>query len=119
MTMLKMCKTCTYYKDGLCQKDIKPSFCHIRTRRGVYNNIEDSNITFETPFKQVLKFKSETQKEHFIKIVSYRLQQLNAIEGKLFRYTDNLTKSFDLTNLVMLTYNKAYKEVTNGKLQDS
>ena len=112
--MLKICESCTYCKEGACVKDIKPSLCTIRTRRGMYVNLEDSNITFTSPFNKVYKFKSETQKSKFLKLLEYRLERLNAIEGSIFRYTDCDTKTFDLTNLVMLCYEKTYKESINN-----
>lgn len=112
--MLKICESCTYYNEGVCVKDIKPSLCNIRTRRGVYLNLEDSNIEYTSPFGKVYKFKSETQKDKFLKDLDYKLKRLNAIEGSIFRYTDCDTKTFDLTNLVMLCYEKTYKESINN-----
>ena len=117
--MLEMCKSCTYYGEGVCLKDNKPSLCTIRTRKGCYNNLNDSNITFTSPFNKVYKFKSETQKNKYLKILEYRLSRLNAIEGSIFRYTDCDTKSFDLTNLVMLCYDKTYKESINNGNKNS
>ena len=112
--MLEMCKSCTYYSEEACLKDIKPSLCTIRTRKGCYVNLEDSNITYTSPFGITYKFKSETQKNKYMKMIEYRLARLNAIEGSVFRYTDCDTKTFDLTNLVMLCYEKTYKESINN-----
>lgn len=118
--MFKMCETCTYMKDGLCTKGEKPSLCTVKTKKGIYKNRADSNIIIETPFGETLRFKSETEKGHFERLLNYRLERLNAIKGVIYRYTDATTKTFDLTNLVMLTYKKTYKEVVeDGKIQYS
>lgn len=103
------CLTCTYFINNECSKSYKPHICPVRTRKGIYKNLEDSNIFVNTPFGKY-KFPSETTKGKFEKMLDYRLTQLRAVKGVIFKYTDKATKTFDLTNIVMLCYEKTYRE---------
>ena len=108
-TVYKKCETCTYFDNGNCIKEYKPRECPVKTYRGRYNKIEDSNIIVKTPFGNY-KFPSVTTKQKFEKMLDYRLKQLRVCKGIIFKYTDTATKTFDLTPLVMLCYEKTYKE---------
>lgn len=105
----KLCNDCTYFINNKCSKNFKGYNCKIRTQGGRYINLDDSNIEIQTPFGNY-KFPSQSTKIKFEKMLEYRLKQLTAVKGTIFKYTDRATKTFDLTPLVMLCYEKTYKE---------
>lgn len=105
----KICNGCTFLVEGKCTKNYKGYTCPIRTKGGRYVKLDDSNIEINTPFG-TYKFPSESTKVKFEKMLEHRLKQLSVIEGTIFKYTDRATKTFDLTPLVMLCYEKTYKE---------
>lgn len=81
-----------------------------KTRRGVFINIEDSDITYEHNGK-VYKFSSNKKREMFLKRVNEAVEALNKLNGKVFRYTEILTEKYDITDLLNGVYDKVYKNM--------
>ena len=58
----------------------------IKTRRGVFINLADSDIIY-THNGTTYKFSSNKKREIFLKRVSESINALNKLNGKMFRYT--------------------------------
>lgn len=82
----------------------------IKTRRGVFINLEDSDITFEHNGK-VYKFSSHKKRQMYLKRISESIEALNKLNGKLFRYTDVLKKDYTITDLLDGVYDKVYNNM--------
>ena len=81
-----------------------------KTRRGVYINIEDSDIVFSHNGK-VYKFSSFKKREIFLKRVSESINAIKKLNGKIFKYTDVLGKDYNIDALLNGVYDKVYKNM--------
>lgn len=80
----------------------------IKTRRGVYIKLEDSDITLEYMGK-VYKFTSVKKREIFLKRVVENINALHKLNGKIYRYTSPTKKCYNLKTLCDNVYDKVYK----------
>lgn len=78
-----------------------------RTRRGVFINLDDSNITY-VHNGTTYKFSSNKKREIFLKRVTESINAINKINGKLFRYTDIPNKDYNIDELINGVYDKVY-----------
>ena len=78
----------------------------IKTRRGVFINLKDSDILF-THNDKVYKFSSQKKREIFMKRCADAIILLKKLQGKIFRYTEN-TKDYNLNGLIEGVYDKIY-----------
>ena len=81
-----------------------------KTRRGVYINLADSDIVY-THHGTTYKFSSNKKREIFLKRVSESINALNKLNGKIFRYTEILTKDYNIDGLLNGVYDKVYKNM--------
>lgn len=82
----------------------------IKTRRGVFIDLNDSDITYCYNDK-VYKFSSQKKKEIFLKRVAESILAIDKLNGKLFRYTEILGKDYNLEDLYNGVYEKVYKNM--------
>lgn len=108
------CNNCVHLKSGGCELCNKPYLCKNVTRRGVFKNVNDSNITWYG-----FRFPSQAKKQKFIKLVTQRVNAVNKIKNFVFKYTDNCEKVFAINDLKMLILNKTYKEVVSSGNKDN
>ena len=81
-----------------------------KTRRGVFINLEDSNIVY-THNGTTYKFSSNKQREIFLHRVSESINALNKLNGKIFRYTEIINKDYSIEDLLNGVYDKVYKNM--------
>lgn len=81
-----------------------------RTRRGVYINLEDSDI-FVVHNEKIYKFSSQKKKEIFLKRIDESINAINKLNGKLFKLSGLLSKDYDITNLLDTIYDRVYKNM--------
>lgn len=81
-----------------------------KTRRGVYINLADSDITY-THNGTTYKFSSFKKREIFLKRVQESINALNKLNGKIFRYTEVVGKDYSLEDLLDGVYDKVYKNM--------
>lgn len=83
----------------------------LKTRRGVFINLEDSDITLEYDGK-LYKFSSIKKRDIYIKRVNEAIANLNKLKGKLYRLSGvNGEKDFDLNRLIPNIYDNIYKNM--------
>lgn len=82
----------------------------VKTRRGVFINLDDSDITYEHNGK-VYKFSSYKKRQMYLNQVRQSIEALNKLNGKLFRYTDVLKKDYTISDLLDGVYDKVYKNM--------
>ena len=80
-----------------------------KTRRGVYINIEDSDIVYSHNGK-IYKFSSFKKREIFLKRVSESISAIKKLNGKIFKYTE-LSKDYNIDALLNSVYDKVYKNM--------
>lgn len=83
-----------------------------KTRRGVYINLDDSDIVY-THNGTTYKFSSNKKREIFLRRVRESINALNKLNGKIFRYTEILDKDYNIDNLLNGVYDKVYKNMLN------
>lgn len=81
-----------------------------KTRRGVFINLADSDITYTFKGK-VYKFSSLKKRAVYLKRVSESINALNKLNGKMFRYTEVLDKDYTMSDLLSGVYDKVYKNM--------
>ena len=81
-----------------------------KTRRGVFINLEDSNIVY-THNGTTYKFSSNKKREIFLHRVSESINALNKLNGKIFRYTEIINKDYSIEDLLNGVYDKVYKNM--------
>ena len=81
-----------------------------KTRRGVYINLADSDIVY-THNGTTYKFSSNKKREIFLRRVSESINALDKLTGKIFRYTEVLSKEYNIDHLVNGVYDKVYKNM--------
>ena len=81
-----------------------------KTRRGVFINLADSDIIY-IHNGTTYKFSSNKKREIFLKRVSESINALNKLNGKMFRYTEVLSKDYSLDDLLNGVYDKVYKNM--------
>lgn len=81
-----------------------------KTRRGVFINIEDSDIVYEHNGK-VYKFSSYKKRAMFLDRVREAIEAINNLNGKVFRYTEIFTDKYNLDDLLNGVYDKVYKNM--------
>lgn len=77
----------------------------IKTKRGVYLNLESSPYEF-----MGYKFSSKKKMEMFIKRVGERQAQLTQVHGKIYKIT-GIGKDFDTKDLTANIMEKVYAEM--------
>ena len=81
-----------------------------RTRRGVFINLDDSNIPY-VHNGTTYKFSSNKKREIFLKRVTESINAINKLNGKIFRYTDIPNKDYNIDDLLNGVYDKVYKNM--------
>ena len=81
-----------------------------KTRRGVYINLADSDISY-THNDITYKFSSNKKREIFLRRVRESINALNKLNGKIFRYTEILDKDYNIDDLINGVYDKVYKNM--------
>lgn len=81
-----------------------------KTRRGVYINLADSDIVY-THNGTTYKFSSNKKREIFLKRVCESINALNKLNGKIFRYTEVISKDYNIDDLLNGVYDKVYKNM--------
>lgn len=81
-----------------------------KTRRGVFINLADSDIVY-THNGTTYKFSSNKKREIFLRRVRESINALNKLNGKIFRYTEVLTKDYNIDDLLSGVYDKVYKNM--------
>ena len=81
-----------------------------RTRRGVFINLGDSDITY-VHNGTTYKFSSNKKREIFLKRVSESINAINKLNGKIFRYTEAIGKNYNIEDLINGVYDKVYKNM--------
>ena len=81
-----------------------------KTRRGVYVILADSDIVY-THNGTTYKFSSNKKREIFLKRVTECINAINKLNGKMFRYTEVLSKDYSLDDLLNGVYDKVYKNM--------
>lgn len=81
-----------------------------KTRRGVFINLADSDIVY-THNGTIYKFSSNKKREIFLRRVSESINALNKLNGKIFRYTEVLSKDYNITSLLNGVYDKVYNNM--------
>lgn len=81
-----------------------------KTRRGVFINLADSDIVF-TNNGTTYKFSSNKKREIFLRRVSESINALNKLNGKIFRYTEALSKDYNTKDLINGVCDKVYKNM--------
>ena len=79
-----------------------------KTRRGVFINLEDSDIVLNYEDK-TYKFSSYKKREVYIKRVNKAINELNKCQGKIYRLTE--LKDFSLLPLISKIYDNTYKQM--------
>lgn len=82
----------------------------IKTRRGVFINLEDSDITL-TYNNKVYKFSSYKKRLIYIRRVNEALDNLEKLKGKLYKLTGEDKKDYDLTCLIPKIYDNIYRQM--------
>ena len=82
----------------------------LKSRRGVFLNVDDSDIIYEKNGK-VYKFTSYKKREIFLKRVDESVKAINKLNTRLFRYTEVLTKDYNISDLYNGVYDKVYKNM--------
>ena len=70
-----------------------------KTRRGVCINLADSDIIY-THNGTTYKFSSNKKREIFLKRVNESINAINKLNGKMFSYTEVLSKDYSLDDLL-------------------
>ena len=78
-----------------------------KTRRGVFINLDDSDITY-VHNGTTYKFSSNKKREIFLKRVTECINAINKLNGKIFRYTDIPNKDYNIDDLLNGVYDKVY-----------
>ena len=81
-----------------------------KTRRGVFINLEDSDIVLNYEDK-TYKFSSNKKRDIFLKRVTESINAINKLNGKLFKYTEVLGKDYNIDDLLNGVYDKVYKNM--------
>ena len=81
-----------------------------KTRRGVYINLADSDIVY-THNGTTYKFSSIKKRQIFLRRVNESVTALNKLSGKIFRYTEILSKDYNIYDLLNGIYDKVYKNM--------
>ena len=81
-----------------------------KTRRGVFINLADSDIVY-THNGTTYKFSSNKKREIFLRRVRESINALNKLNCKIFRYTEILTKDYNINDLLNGVYDKVYKNM--------
>ena len=81
-----------------------------KTRRGVFINLDDSDITY-VHNGTTYKFSSNKKREIFLRRVSESINAINKLNDKMFRYTEVLGKDYSLDDLLNGVYDKVYKNM--------
>lgn len=81
-----------------------------KTRRGVFINLADSDIVY-THNDTTYKFSSNKKREIFLRRVRENINALNKLNGKIFRYTEVLSKDYNIDDLLNGVYDKVYKNM--------
>ena len=81
-----------------------------KTRRGVYINLADSDIVY-THNGTTYKFSSVKKREIFLRRVRESINALDKLNGKIYRYTEALSKEYNIDNLIDGVYDKVYKNM--------
>ena len=78
-----------------------------KTRRGVFINLDDSDITY-VHNGSTYKFSSNKKREIFLKRVTESINAINKLNGKIFRYTEAIGKNYNIEDLINGVYDKVY-----------
>lgn len=81
-----------------------------KTRRGVYINLADSDIVY-THNGTTYKFSSNKKRDIFLRRVCESINAINKLNGKIFRYTEVLSKDYNIDDLLNGVYDKVYKNM--------
>lgn len=81
-----------------------------KTRRGVYINLADSDIVY-THNGTTYKFSSNKKRDIFLRRVRESINALNKLNGKIFRYTEVMTKDYNIDDLLNGVYDKVYNNM--------
>ena len=81
-----------------------------KTRRGVYVILADSDIVY-THNGTTYKFSSYKKREIFLRRVQESINALDKLSGKIFRYTEVLSKDYNIDDLLNGVYDKVYKNM--------
>ena len=81
-----------------------------KTRRGVFINLEDSDIVLNYEDK-TYKFSSYKKRDVYIKRVNKAIGELNKCQGKIYRLTELKEKDFSLLPLISKIYDITYKQM--------
>lgn len=86
----------------------------LKTRRGVFINLEDSNITIVKNGK-TYKFSSIKKREMYLKRVYNKMLYLSNVYGKIYRIVgisnENYIVDFGLSKLIDKIYENTYNEM--------
>lgn len=80
------------------------------TRRGVYINLEESDIIC-TLNNKTYKFSSNKKREIFLKRVNENVNTIVKLNGKIFKYTESLKKDYNLDALLNGVPDKVYNNM--------
>ena len=81
-----------------------------KTRRGVFINLADSDIVY-THNGTTYKFSANKKREIFLRRVRESVNALNKLNGKIFRYTEVLSKDYNIDDLLNGVYDKVYNNM--------